>query len=90
MASNTDAAFVEDTEIEQQLRVRANGSETLKTPGATLPGPDSDDEDAPLLGASLGANGHEQWAGDADFRGLPWWKRPSVRPWSPSRRVRID
>ena len=90
MASNTDAAFVEDTDIEQQLRARAHGSKPPKTPGATSPGLDSDDEDAPLLGASPAASGHEQWAGDADFRGLPWWKRPSVRPCSPSRRERID
>ncbi len=29
-----------------------------------------------LLGAGASAEG--TWAGDADFVGLPWWKRPSV------------
>ena len=46
-------------------------------------------EDSPLLGngrrhSSSGSkgNGNEEpveWFGTADLRGLPWWKRPSVR-----------
>jgi hypothetical protein len=91
MASNVDAAFVEDIDIEQELRIRANGFKRQRKSGATSSGPDSDNEDAPLLGASWNSNGsandagnnntEEEWAGDVDFRGLPWWKRPSVRPY---------
>ncbi len=29
-------------------------------------------------GASADASAEGTWAGDADFVGLPWWKRPSV------------
>lgn len=93
MASTTDAAFVEDIEVEQEFRARVRNLKKANKSGATSPGPDSDNEDAPLLASSRhnngGANGHgndneeEEWAGDADFRGLPWWKRPSVRATSP-------
>ena len=94
MASTTDAAFVEDIEVEQEFRARVRNLKKANKSGARSPGPDSDNEDAPLLGYSRhnngGANsdgidneGEEEWAGDADFRGLPWWKRPSVRVTSP-------
>jgi hypothetical protein len=88
MASTTDAAFVEDIEVEQEFRARIRNLTKPSKSGARSPGPDSDDEDAPLLGSSRNNNGHanddgtdngeEEWVGDADFRGLPWWKRPSV------------
>lgn len=49
---------------------------------------DSDNEDVPLLrptrndyGSADGeghSNSDEGWPTEADFRGLPWWKRPSV------------
>jgi hypothetical protein len=88
MASTTDAAFVEDVEVEQEFRARVRNLKKPSKSGATSPGPDSDNEDAPLLGSSSNTNGgtngagnndgEEDWAGDADFRGLPWWKRPSV------------
>jgi hypothetical protein len=78
MASNTDAAFVEDVEVEQELRVRTNGFKRSSKSGARSPGFDNDNEDAPLLGSLRDNSGEEEWAGDADFRGLPWWKRPSV------------
>ena len=95
MANTTDAAFVEDIDVDQEIRSRSFGSKNtnpLYMPnksGATSPGLDSDNENAPLLrvsdndyGSANGDgdnNGVEGWDGDADFRGLPWWKRPSVR-----------
>ncbi|KAL6705492.1 hypothetical protein ACN47E_006757 [Coniothyrium glycines] len=58
--------------------------------GATSPSAESEDEDAPLLspgrddygsvhdeGRSADGSG-DAWDGEADFRGLPWWKRPSI------------
>ena len=45
----------------------------------------ADDEDTPLLdnGAGLSrggpdANGEHGWDGAAEFKGLSWWKTPSV------------
>jgi hypothetical protein len=94
MANTTDAAFVEDIDVDQEIRSRNLGSKNtnpLYMPnksGATSPGLDSDNENAPLLspsGNDYGSangnsnnNGGQGWDGDADFRGLPWWKRPSV------------
>lgn len=89
MAATTDSAFVEDVDIERELEARVRGSSQSHKSGATSPGPNSDNEDAPLLRASGdddygSAHGderndsEEEWDGDADFRGLPWWKRPSV------------
>jgi hypothetical protein len=94
MANTTDAAFVEDVDVDQEIRSRSFGTKNtnpLYMPnklGASLPGLDSDREDAPLLSQSDndygsangdGLNNEEQaWDGGADFRGLPWWKRPSV------------
>ncbi|KNG48296.1 tetracycline-efflux transporter [Stemphylium lycopersici] len=88
MASSTDAAFVEDADVDRELRARARGASKSHKSGATSPGPDSDTEDAPLLNTSrdgYGSSGGDsddneegQWDGDADFRGLPWWKRPSI------------
>lgn len=96
MASSTDAAFVEDVDMDRELRARAGGSSKSHKSGATSPGPDSDNEDAPLLnitrdgygssGGDSDDNEEEQWNGDADFRGLPWWKRPSVRASRPMHR----
>jgi hypothetical protein len=92
MATTTDSAFVDDVDVEREIRVRAS-TRPYKS-GATSPGPDNDNEDAPLLHASRddygsshgdddddenNTNREQEWAGDADFRGLPWWKRPSVR-----------
>lgn len=99
MAATTDSPFVEDVDIERELEARLRGLSQSHKSGATSPGPDSDNEDAPLLRASgdddYGSahgddhnnNSEEEWAGDADFRGLPWWKRPSV---GASRLVRHD
>lgn len=92
MASSTDAVFVEDIDVDQQMRARSNKSKVpLYMPNRSVshpPGADSDDEDAPLLSPTRndyrGATGHsedsgdEEWDGDKDFRGLPWWKRPSI------------
>jgi hypothetical protein len=95
MANTTDAAFVDDIDVDQEIRSRSFGSKNTNplympnTSGATSSGLDSDREDAPLLspspqdyGSSNGhgnTNGGRGWDGDTDFRGLPWWKRPSVR-----------
>ncbi|KAI1528811.1 BaeS Signal transduction histidine kinase [Pyrenophora tritici-repentis] len=87
MASSTDAAFVEEIDVEQELRMRANQKRPTKS-GVNPPTRDSDDEDAPLLSPSrhdygsvddeYDNNEEYEWVGDADFRGLPWWKRPSI------------
>jgi hypothetical protein len=56
--------------------------------GATSGGSENDHENAPLLSPTErdygsadsndgGSSGFE-WPGEADFAGLPWWKRPSV------------
>jgi hypothetical protein len=105
MASNSDAAFVADADVDQALRSRQSQSKApvfrprqsntnnnkkksrVRSPGGES---DSDHEDAPLLspteqdygsahGSSDGNSSELEWAGEADFAGLPWWKRPSVR-----------
>jgi len=88
MASSTDAAFVEEIDVEQELRMRANQTPKPNKSGANSQTQDNDDEDAPLLSPSRHDYGSvdddwdnnrgDEWAGNADFRGLPWWKRPSV------------
>ncbi|KAF1834904.1 MFS general substrate transporter [Decorospora gaudefroyi] len=95
MASSTDAAFVEDIDVDQGFRMRDKASKksnappyTPNKPGARSAGLDSDNEDAPLLSPSRNEYGNasgnednskeEEWALDAEFRGLPWWKRPSI------------
>lgn len=99
MASNADAAFVEDVDVEQELRTRYNASQSQsKAPvyrpersiksSASSPGVESVSEDAPLLdpttndygsvhGSDDGVEDPNSWVA-AEFRGLPWWKRPSV------------
>lgn len=69
-----------------------NADETLES------GVDILDESSPLLtaattkGLNMGSDeqwehGKEpEWPGQADFEGLPWWKRPSVRYSSTARR----
>jgi hypothetical protein len=92
--ASSEAAFVEDLDVEQEIRSRSNGFKKSNLPthiqnksGTSSEGLDSDNEDAPLLSPSRndygstdgdGSNYEEEWAGAADFRGLPWWKRPSV------------
>jgi len=99
MASNADAAYVEDLDVDQALRSRnhAAGSqpkapvyrpEPSNKSGATSPAVERDEEDAPLLSPTTqdygsGNNGERRdsepkWDGQADFEGLPWWKKPSV------------
>jgi len=88
MASSTDAAFVEEIDVEQELRMRANQTPKPNKSGANSQTQDNDDEDAPLLSPSRHDYGSvdddwdnnrgDEWAGNADFRGLPWWKRPSI------------
>jgi hypothetical protein len=52
------------------------------------------DEASPLLGQSGGSSGDgtngpavPEWEGKADYDGLPWWQRPSVRSAYPIDRV---
>jgi hypothetical protein len=83
MASNADAAYVEELDVDQERGVHMPSS----TPQPAAP---RSGEDAPLLGPSAldygsaddGSNGRRgselEWPGEADFQGLPWWKRPSV------------
>jgi hypothetical protein len=109
MASNSDAAYVEDVDVDLALRARNNAAQAQShtapvyrpdqpyKSGATSPGLDSDNEDAPLLsptsqdyGSGDGGNGGSrsnrrssdyeyEWEGQADFEGLSWRKKPSVR-----------
>ncbi|KAF1847401.1 MFS general substrate transporter [Cucurbitaria berberidis CBS 394.84] len=98
MASNTEATFVEDVDIDQEIRsrTRPNASKSKSkvprhTPnksGTTSIATESDNEEAPLLRASRDDDGSvdvdgsdggdDDWFEEADFKGLPWWKRPSI------------
>jgi MFS family permease len=88
MAATTESVFVEDVDVERELRAHVRNSNQPPKSGATSPGPDSENEDAPLLNTfrddyggahSDGDSSSEvEWAGDIDFRDLPWWKRPSI------------
>jgi hypothetical protein len=58
------------------------------TSGARSQASDSEDEDAPLLSPTERVHGiaddsdsersEYEWPGEADFKGLSWWNRPSV------------
>jgi hypothetical protein len=94
MASNVDAAFVEDIDVDQDLRARNQPSQSQPKAPVFMPMSDNERdeaEDAPLLsptaqdyGSASGGGSRRsselEWAGEADFKGLPWWNRPSVRP----------
>ncbi|KAH8704677.1 major facilitator superfamily domain-containing protein [Phaeosphaeriaceae sp. PMI808] len=82
MASNADAAFIEDIDIDQDLRLSNTISKSrsnvpifippqLSKSGASSPVMDSDDEDAPLLSPSA----QDYGSGDGDSissSGLQW------------------
>jgi hypothetical protein len=99
MANNADADYVEELDIDQELRSRNQRSKStpqapIYTPqqssksGASSRSIESDREDAPLLSPTErdygSADGNDrrdsqyEWAGEADFKGLSWWNRPSV------------
>jgi hypothetical protein len=92
MASNADAAFVEDVDVDQELRARNQPLQSQPKAPVFRPlqsNHESDDEDAPLLSPTAQDYGSAsdsgsrrsselEWPGEAEFRGLPWWKRPSV------------
>lgn len=99
MSSNVDAAFVEDVDVDQEIRSRYNASkdqskaplyrpESSHKSGARSPAIERVNEDAPLLSPTAqgygGVGGGDNGEDDGDlwdapeFRGLPWWKRPSV------------
>lgn len=80
-----------DQELRSRLSASNSKSKVLlympNRSGSTPPASESDNEDAPLLSprndyGSVDGDGsgdsEEAWPGEADFRGLPWWKRPSV------------
>ena len=86
-----DAAIVADVEVDQMLRARNNGSgskpalahERTNKPGASSSSLDMD-EQAPLLedgerSSHDGDDEETEWFGITEIKGLPWWKRPSVR-----------
>jgi hypothetical protein len=93
MASSVDGPFVEDVDVDQELRTR-NQIPQLHPTARGLPhhsnsDSDNESEDAPLLsptaqdyGSAHGSGSRRsselEWSGEADFRGLPWWNRPSV------------
>jgi hypothetical protein len=100
MASNADAAYIEELDVDQALRSRNNATKSQsKAPlyrpqpsnksGASSPAIERDEEDAPLLDPTAqnygsGNNGGRrdgeyQGEGQADFEGLSWWNKPSVR-----------
>ncbi|KAF1917422.1 tetracycline-efflux transporter-like protein [Ampelomyces quisqualis] len=94
MASNADADYVEELDIDQHLRTRNQRSKSqTKAPifspqqlGSDSPDDESNNEGVPLLtpsaqdyGSLNGRRGSEyEWSGEADFAGLPWWNRPSI------------
>jgi hypothetical protein len=107
MASNADAVYADDADLDQALRSRNNASRSQPKAPVSAPAPssksaassegiDSDNEDVPLLSPTAhdygsgnrgrhgrrdsdsDSDGALEWDGQADFRGLPWWKRPSV------------
>ena len=49
MAATTESVFVEDVDVERELRARVRNTNQPPKSGAASPGPDSDNEDAPLL-----------------------------------------
>lgn len=65
--------------------------EQPNTSSASSPSFDSNQEHIPLLSPTAGdssstngdsgGNGETEWDFDKEFRGLPWWKRPSVGSW---------
>jgi hypothetical protein len=91
MSSSTDAVFVSDVDIEQDLKEREGrvGNGSTGQLQSVSPTPEVDEE-APLLsdtGSSYGGresldnhgkNREPEWHGHAELRGLPWRKRPSV------------
>jgi hypothetical protein len=86
MASNVDGPFVEDVDVDQELRARDRALHSQSNNDS-----DDESEDAPLLsptaqdygsasGPGSAGSSELQWPGEADFKGLTWWNRPSVRP----------
>ncbi len=89
---NADAPFAEANDVDQGLITPAaalnpglQASSGAKLPHVQI---NYDSENAPLLSQTVADYGREdgvgsehgetEWLGMADFRGLPWWKRPSV------------
>lgn len=93
MVDSNDAAFAQDVDIEQEIRERQRNGRNGSTARLqrVAPTPVEADEEAPLLsdaGSSYsgrdsadgrGKNSEQEWFGYAELRGLPWWKKPSVR-----------
>ncbi|KAH7110577.1 tetracycline-efflux transporter-like protein [Dendryphion nanum] len=92
-ANTSEGAFVADSDMDQAVLSRDNGSSSrgqhlVKKSGDSSPALESVNEDSPLLGDNTtnsrrestdsdGPDGPE-WFGIAEFKGLPWWKKPSI------------
>ena len=89
-----DGIIEADADIERVLRLRLQrGGKTdiHRAENAALvvgaSSHDDSDEQSPLLGKDRTSSSTPEqvevtsviWAGDADFDGLPWYKKPSVR-----------
>jgi hypothetical protein len=84
MASNADAAYVEELDVDQELGAHLPSS-TPPHPGENVPllssstHDDYGSADGDGDGDGSGRRSSElEWPGEADFVGLPWWRRPSV------------
>jgi len=91
MASNVEQAFVESYDVDQAHNNAPHSQPHAATQksnksGANSPAIDSDNEETPLLspmsqdygGANGDSNANNASTWNEEFRGLPWWKRPSV------------
>lgn len=94
--ASTESPFVEDADIEQNLQEQSRRGQSpsplARIPAEPLQSDLEFDEAAPLLSSSNdrdGTSGQQddgtgEWFGYAEFEGLPWWKRPSVRTLPPT------
>jgi hypothetical protein len=90
MADSNDAVIAQDAGIEHERRERQRNGFNGARLKSVSPTPEMDEE-APLLSDagssyngrdSADGRGHHnepEWFGHAELRGLPWWKKPSVR-----------
>jgi hypothetical protein len=93
--STNDEIFAGEAEIDEQVRLRSSGNSKPRTAplrssksGQSSQALDRNDEEQPLLGTGASSRGRagsdggsepEEWFGTAELKGLPWWKKPSVR-----------
>ena len=93
-SNDNDGVFVADSDIDQALRSQNHGragrpqSRSRKS-GNDATSPELVNEETPLLGGGHTSDSREStdtsnserppWFGSAEFEGLAWWERPSVR-----------